>query len=60
MVEELGYEQVQALATRARAEGKSVREMVATEGGMSPEQFDRLISPENVARLGSPPVEKKQ
>jgi aspartate ammonia-lyase len=60
MVEELGYEQVQALATRARAEGKSVREMVTTEGGMSPEQFDRLISPENVARLGSPPVEKKQ
>jgi aspartate ammonia-lyase len=60
MVEELGYERVQELATRARAEGKSVREIVTTEGCMSPEQFDRLISPESVARLGSPPPEKKQ
>jgi aspartate ammonia-lyase len=59
MVEELGYERVQELATRARAEGKSVRAMVTTEGGMSPEQFDRLISPESVARLGSPAPEKK-
>jgi aspartate ammonia-lyase len=60
MVEMLGYERVQELATRAHAEGKSVREMVTTEGGVSTEQFDRLISPESVARLGSPPPEKKQ
>jgi aspartate ammonia-lyase len=60
MVEVLGYERVQELATRARAEGKSVREMVTTEGGVSMEEFDRLISPESVARLGSLMPEKKQ
>jgi aspartate ammonia-lyase len=59
MVEALGYEKVQALAARARTEGKSVREVVTETGCMSPEQFDQLVSPENVARLGSPPSEEK-
>jgi aspartate ammonia-lyase len=60
MVELLGYEQVQALAARARNEGKSVREVVLEEGRLTPEQFDQLISPESVARLGSPAPEEKQ
>jgi len=59
MVEALGYEKVQALAARARTEGKSVREVVTETGCMSPEQFDQLVSPENVARLGSPLSEEK-
>jgi aspartate ammonia-lyase len=60
MVEVLGYEKAQALAARARAEGKLVREIVVGDGYLSPEQFDRLISPENVARLGSPAPEEKE
>jgi aspartate ammonia-lyase len=60
MVEMLGYEKVQSLAARARAEGKSVRDIVTEEGILSPEQFDRLVSPESVSRLGSFPSEEKQ
>jgi len=59
MVELLGYEKVQTLAARVRSEGKSVRDVVIEDGCLSPEQFDRLISPENVSRLGSPPSEDK-
>jgi aspartate ammonia-lyase len=54
LVELLGYEKAQALAVRARSEGKSVRRVVLDEGSLTAEQFDRLISSENVSRLGSP------
>jgi fumarate hydratase class II len=57
MVELLGYEKAQEIA--ARAIGKPVREVVLESGLMSPEQFDTLISPESLARLGSPPREEK-
>jgi aspartate ammonia-lyase len=60
IVEALGYEKVQLLAARALTERKSIREIVTEEGCLSQEQFDRLVSPENVARLGSPPSEEKQ
>ena len=57
MVELLGYEKAQTLANRARAEGKSIRQIVIEEGSLTPEKFDQLISPESVARLGSPASE---
>jgi aspartate ammonia-lyase len=60
MVESLGYEKAQTLANRARTEGKSVRQVVIEEGSLTPEQFDLLISPESVARLGSPASEDKE
>ena len=60
MVEVLGYENAQSFATRARAEGKTIREVVTEEGGLSREQFDRLVSPESVARLGSPLPEENE
>ncbi len=59
MVELLGYEKAQEIAARARALGKPVREVVLESGLLSPEQFDALISPESLARLGSPPREEK-
>jgi aspartate ammonia-lyase len=59
LVELFGYEKVQAIAARARAEGKSVRAVVVEQGDLSSEQFDRLVSPEYVNRLGSPPPEEK-
>ena len=57
MVELLGYEKAQEIA--ARAIGKPVRDVVLESGLLSPEQFDTLISPESLARLGSPPREEK-
>jgi aspartate ammonia-lyase len=60
MVEMFGYERTQALAARANAENKSVREIILEERLLTPEQFDQIISPENVARLGSPASEEKQ
>ena len=60
MVETFGYEKTQALAAKANAEKKSVREIILEERLLTPERFDQLISPENVARLGSPASEEKQ
>ena len=60
MVETFGYEKTQVLAAKAKAEKKSVREIILEERLLTPERFDQLISPENVARLGSPASEEKQ
>jgi aspartate ammonia-lyase len=59
LVESLGYERVQEIAVQARAEGKNIREMVLQQGLLSSEDFDRLVSPEAVSRLGSPSREAK-
>jgi aspartate ammonia-lyase len=58
LVERLGYEQAQAVALRAREEGRAIREIVVGLRLLSSEEFDRLISPESVMRLGSPPPER--
>ncbi len=60
LVESLGYEKTQVFAARARAERKSVRQVVLEEGSLNAEEFDRLISAESVARLGSPGPEEKR
>jgi aspartate ammonia-lyase len=60
LVESLGYEKAQSIAARARAERKSVRQIVLEEGCVTVDQFDRLISPESVGRLGSPGPEEKE
>jgi len=57
LVESLGYERAQEVAIRSRAEGKSIREVVLQQGLLSSEDFDRLVSPESVSRLGSPSPE---
>jgi aspartate ammonia-lyase len=59
MVEALGYEKAQALASRAVNERKPVRDIVLEEGLMTIDEFDTLLSPENVVRLGSAPKEEK-
>jgi aspartate ammonia-lyase len=48
----LGYERMAGIAQRAREEKRSVREIVLEEKLLSSEQFDELISPEAVCRLG--------
>jgi aspartate ammonia-lyase len=60
LVEQLGYEKAQEIGTRAKAEGKRIREVTIEQGFLSAEQFDSLISPENVSRLGSPGPEEKE
>ena len=57
LVESLGYERAQQVAVQARAEGKSIRKIVLQQGLLSSEDFDRLVSPESVSRLGSPSPE---
>jgi aspartate ammonia-lyase len=53
LVESLGYQQASHLATAAKAEGKTIRELVVERGVMNAEQFDAMVSPERVTRLGS-------
>jgi aspartate ammonia-lyase len=59
LVERIGYHGALEVAEAAQAGGKSVREIVVERGLLTPEEFEQLISPENVTRLGSPPVEGK-
>jgi len=53
LVESIGYHTAQEVAAAAQAEGKSVRDVVVERGLLRPEEFDSLISPEMVTRLGS-------
>lgn len=53
LVETLGYETAQQLARDAQAAGRSVRDLAIERGLLSAEQFDQLVSPQRVMRLGS-------
>jgi aspartate ammonia-lyase len=50
----LGYERASAVARLAQASGRSIRELVIAKGWLTAEEFDALISPEAVCRLGTP------
>jgi aspartate ammonia-lyase len=54
LVPVLGYEKASEIAKEARQTGKSVRETVLEAGLLKPEEFEDLISPEAVCRLGTP------
>jgi aspartate ammonia-lyase len=54
LVEGLGYETATDVALKATQTGQSVRNIVLSENLLTPEQFDDLVSPEIVTRLGSP------
>ncbi|HVP13350.1 MAG TPA: aspartate ammonia-lyase [Phycisphaerae bacterium] len=56
LVPALGYELAQTVAEAARTEGKTIRAIVVERGLLTSQQFDELISPEAVMRLGSPPT----
>lgn len=49
----LGYDRAAEVAKRAGAEDLTIREVVLDEGLLTEEQFDQLITPEAVTRLGS-------
>jgi aspartate ammonia-lyase len=54
LVSALGHETACRIAEQSRRDGVSIREIVVKEKLLSAEQFDALISPEAVCRLGSP------
>ena len=58
LVEETGYEAALRVAQIAAATGQTVRQVVQAEGLMTGGHFDKLTSPEQVTRLGSPAVKK--
>ncbi|HNQ24763.1 MAG TPA: aspartate ammonia-lyase [Phycisphaerae bacterium] len=53
LIERIGYEAAERVAQQARREGKSIRELVVEQSLLQAEEFDALISPEAVTRLGS-------
>jgi aspartate ammonia-lyase len=55
LVERIGYEKATEIAALARTEGRSIRQVVIERRLLSEAEFDCLVSPENVMRLGSPP-----
>jgi len=56
LVPALGYERACEVAQRVKATGKTVREIVLSEGLLAPETFNELISPEAACRLGMPEI----
>jgi len=52
----LGYERAGEVVKLARANRQSIREAVISRGWVTGEQFDELVSPEAVCRLGSPEI----
>jgi aspartate ammonia-lyase len=53
LIERIGYEAAQGVALAAQSEGRPLRDLVAERGLLSGEEFDEVISPERVNRLGS-------
>ncbi|MBN1867070.1 aspartate ammonia-lyase [Candidatus Sumerlaeota bacterium] len=53
LIETIGYEKAQAIVERSRKKGRTIREVAIESGALTQQEFDRLVSPENVTRLGS-------
>ena len=53
LIDRIGYDAAERIARIAAAEQRSVRDVVLAEGLVTAEEFDRLIAPERVTRLGS-------
>jgi aspartate ammonia-lyase len=53
LVGRLGYEAAEAIWREARASGRGIRAVAVGDGHLSAAEFDELISPEAVCRLGS-------
>ncbi len=60
LVSLIGYEQATALAQALRTEKQSLRELVVERKLATTEEFDQLVSPESVTRLGTPFKKEQQ
>ncbi|MCF7855255.1 MAG: aspartate ammonia-lyase [Candidatus Pacebacteria bacterium] len=54
LIETIGYEAAQHIATMARTKNISLRKAAITTKHLTDKEFDELITPEHVMRLGSP------
>jgi len=54
LVPKLGYEKASEIGKQARSAGITIREAAIQSGHLAEDEFDDLISPESVMRLGSP------
>ena len=52
LVAELGYDTCAQITAQAKEQNKTIRQIVLEQKILSKEQFDELISPEAVCRLG--------
>nr|WP_235606846.1 hypothetical protein [Syntrophotalea acetylenivorans] len=59
LVSLIGYEQATALAQALRTNELSLRELVVERKLATAEEFDQMVSPESVTRLGTP-LKKEQ
>ncbi len=60
LVDAIGYHAAQKVSEEARAEGKSIRDVVLEKGLLDAESFDESVSAESVMRLGSPLRKEKE
>ncbi|MEW6197646.1 MAG: aspartate ammonia-lyase [Planctomycetota bacterium] len=56
LVAAIGYEKTQEIARQARQGGSTIRQVVLERGLLTLQEFDELISPAAVMRLGTPRV----
>jgi len=56
----IGYEGACRLVKLAAETGKTIKQLAIDEGMLTAEQFDELVSPEAVCRLGSPKLWKRE
>lgn len=59
LIDRIGYHAAQGIADEAAVSGKGVRTIVLERGLLTAEDFDELVSAENVTRLGSPSRKEK-
>ena len=60
LVDRIGYEKAAEIAEEAAGgEKRTIRELAVRRGLMTAEEFDELVSPQNVMRLGSRPVDSR-
>ena len=60
LVVRIGYEGVSRLVKLAQQSGRSIKECAIGEGMLTEKEFDELVSPEAVCRLGAPTVLKRK
>lgn len=53
LVEAIGYENAVGVVRKAKEQGKTIRDVAIEGGHVTAEQFEEMISPEAVTRLGS-------
>ncbi|MHB8898334.1 MAG: lyase family protein, partial [Thermoguttaceae bacterium] len=59
LVDVLGYDAAERLAAQAHAEGKPFRQVVLEQTSLTQADYDALVAPERVTRLGSEPLPRR-